>query len=369
MEYKKKLSGNLLLLATAMIWGFAFTAQKVAGDLLATFVINCIRFFIGGLFLIPALYLLDRVRKNGRILFSRSNPHFIDLTKTELLSGIVCGVVLLAATSFQQYGLVLASSGKASFMTALYMVFVPFFGLLRKKIASPNVWASVAIAVGGAYLLTSGGTGGFSLSSDDLLLILSAMTFALHITVIDIFAGKVDGVRMSMVQFLTAGVLSLPLMFFGPLPSGAVLLQALPSLLFLGIGSSGIAYTSQVVGQQLSGTPTIASLIMSLESVFGAVGGALILHETMNGYQIAGCAVILFAVIFSQLPLDVWWKRVSRRPVGQNSPAAEATAPAAPVATGSPVNVMPPAAEMETADLPEAAPEAEKTDNNDSERR
>ena len=326
MQTKKTL-GNLLLLMTAVIWGLAFTAQKIAGDHIPPFALNGIRFLLGALVLVPALFLLDRTRKNGRVFLSPKNPHFIDLTKRELLGGIACGAALLAATIFQQFGLLKASPGKASFLTALYMVFVPLWGLARRKIARPTVWASVVIALGGAYLLTGGDSGG-AFSSGDLLLFASAALFGLHITLIDIFSSGTDGVRLSFVQFAAAGILAIP----GALIHGAVshasftwadLAAVIPHLLYLGIGSCGIGYTSQVVGQQLSGTPTVASLIMSLESVFGLLGGVFILGDQPTSRQIAGCAVILFAVVFSQLPLGVWLARVRRRPIsaaGENAP-------------------------------------------------
>ena len=324
----KKLGGNLLLLLTALIWGFAFTAQKVAGDHIPAVALNAMRFLLGSLVLIPAILIFDRARHSGRVLFSPKNRFFIDLTKRELVGGVVCGVALLLATVIQQFGLVGASPGKASFLTALYMAFVPFYGLIRKKIASWNVWLSVVIALVGAYLLTTGTGGGSNLTGYDFLLLASAACFGLHITLIDIFSPGTDPVRLSAVQFFVAGVIAVPGAFIhGVSFTGADLLTALPHLLYLGILSCGVAYTCQVVGQQMSGTPTIASLIMSLESVFGLVGGVIFLGETMTAYQIVGCAVILAAIVFSQLPLGVWWARVRRKPVAP-SPVSDATVPA-----------------------------------------
>jgi drug/metabolite transporter (DMT)-like permease len=311
---RTKVGGNLLLMVTALIWGFAFSSQKIAGEHLSPACVNCIRFLLGALVLIPALYLFDRARGNGRRLVSKKNPHLLDLTKAELLAGLLGGVVLATATTLQQYSLLEATAGEASFLTALYVVFVPFFGLLRRKMAAPNVWVSVAIALVGAYLLTSGDAGGFALRTSDVLLLLAAIVFALHITIIDLFAGRVDGVRMSMVQFTVAGLICLPLTFLSPLPSSADLLAALPSLCYLGICSCGVAYTLQIVGQQISRTPTVAALIMSLESVFGLLGGVLFFGDTMTRYQAIGCAVIFLAVVLSQLPFDRWFRR--RRAMG-----------------------------------------------------
>ena len=330
----KKTIGNLLLFATAMIWGFAFSSQKVAGTLLLPFALNSIRFLLGALVLIPALFLFDCMRGNDRTFLSVKNRCFFDLTQREFLGGLACGAALLAATIFQQFGLQSADAGKASFLTALYMVFVPFYGLARRKIAAPNVWASVVIALGGAYLLTGDGSGG-GFSRNDLMLLTSAALFGLHITLIDIFSPGTDGMRLSFVQFAAAGIFAIP----GALIQGAVtgshltlaaLGEALPHLLYLGICSSGIGYTSQVVGQQLSGTPTVASLIMSMESVFGLLGGVLFLGDRPTSRQIAGCAVILLAVLFSQLPLGVWLARVRRRPVPAGKTTPENTDPPAP---------------------------------------
>lgn len=377
MQTKKAL-GNLLLLMTAVIWGLAFTAQKIAGDRIPPFALNGIRFLLGALVLIPALFVLDRTRGNGRVFLSPKNPHFIDLTKRELLGGIACGAALLAATIFQQFGLLKASPGKASFLTALYMVFVPLWGLARRKVARPTVWVSVAIALGGAYLLTGGDSGG-AFVSGDLLLFASAALFGLHITLVDVFSSGTDGVRLSFVQFAVAGVFAIP----GALIHGAVsqisfawadLFAVIPHLLYLGIGSCGIGYTSQIVGQQLSGTPTVASLIMSLESVFGLLGGVLILGDQPTSRQIAGCAVILFAVIFSQLPLGDWLARVRHRPTSA-SPAVQGSAPAADPISGTvaddtaATNTTPPkTAPVADAPSPDTAPvpDAEPSDGGDT---
>lgn len=328
---KKQLGGDLLLLMTAAVWGLAFTTQKIAGERVPPFALNSIRFLLGALVLLPVILIFDRVRETDRRLFSRRNPHFLDFTRRELLGGVACGAAILTATILQQFGLLTASTGKASFLTALYTVFVPFYGLMRRKRSSANVWISVAIAVGGAYLLTMG-EGNSALTGGDLILFLSAAFFGLHITLVDVFADGTDGIRLSCVQFATAGLLAIPGALvqgfaFGTAPAAPDLLFALPYLLYLGVCSTGFAYTSQIVGQQLSASPTVASLIMSLESVFGLIGGALFLHERMAAHEIAGCAAILFSVIFSRLPIDVWLDRVRRRTTADEAPAASESAP------------------------------------------
>ncbi len=319
MSAKKSLYSNILLFLTSIVWGLAFAAQKTASAHQPPFAVNCYRFFLGGLVLIPVILIFDCIAKSDRHLF-RAARMPIDLTRHELLGGFACGVALMLAASLQQISLSSdnISPGKASFLTALYVVFVPVFGLLRRKIAAANVWVSVLIAIGGAYLLTSNDLGGSSIGIYDVLLLCSAAMFALQITLIDIFAPKADPVRMSMVEFFTVALLNIPFVFFvdphlAPIPTAADFAAAIPSLLYLGLLSSGLAYTAQVIGQKMSGTPTVSSIIMSLESVFGLLGGVIILNETMNGYQIAGCFVILFAVAFSQLPLHDWIRAARRK--------------------------------------------------------
>ncbi len=320
MTRKKALVGNLFLLTAAVAWGLAFTAQKVAAMHLPPFLINGARFLVGGIVLIPVVLILDRTTRSDRRLIRLTRHHPLDITRAELIGGLSCGTILFLASTLQQISLSgeHVGPGKASFLTALYVVFVPFYGLIRRKIAAPHVWVSVAIAIGGAYLLTNGGIGGLALGGYDIILLASAAFFALHIVVIDIFVPHVDAVRMSMIQFLVAGVLGIPFMIFldphiAPAPTGADLLAALPAMLYLGVISSGVGYTVQVIGQKLSAAPTVASLIMSLESVIGLFGGVILLDETLSGYQLGGCAVIFFAVVLSQLPIGEWVARLRQK--------------------------------------------------------
>lgn len=312
METQKRLGGNTLLFLASLVWGFAFVAQSVAGRTMSAFSIGAVRFLFGGVFLTAVLAVYEKIRGGERLLLSRRNRCFVDLTRAELAGGACLGITLATATTLQQVGINLTSSGKASFLTALYVVFVPLLGILRRKIAPLHVWVSIGVAVVGAYLLAScTSMGGFGWG--DALLLTSAFCFAVQIVLIDLFTRRADGVRLAIVEFYVAGTVSLICSLFGPLPTWGDLAPALPSLAYLAILSGGFAYTAQIVGQKLSGMPTVASLIMSLESVFGAVGGALLLDEAMSDRQIWGCAVILFAVVLSQLPLDVWWRRVMRQ--------------------------------------------------------
>ncbi len=312
MSKRKSLAGNLILLLASITWGLAFSFQKIAAAHLPPFTINLFRFLLGAVALIPFILIMDRTSRNGRKLF-RAKRFPLDITKKEMLGGVLCGVALMLAATLQQISLSggEVSPGKASFITALYVVFVPVFGLFRKKHVPINVWGGVVLSLFGAYLLTADSFGSPSLGIYDIVLFISSATFALHITVIDIFAPHVDGARMSMIQFFTVSLLNIPFVLFvdplfGYTNIASGILEALPSLLYLGLLSCGLAYTAQVIGQQLSGTPTVASLIMSLESVFGLIGGILFLEESLTPLHVGGGAVILVAVVLAQLPFGEW---------------------------------------------------------------
>lgn len=297
---KKHLS-SLLFLIAAMLWGFAFSAQKAA-EALSPFVIGTVRNFIGALFLLLVIPALDKFTKNGRRLLRENRRP--DFTVSELIGGAVCGVILAIASVFQQLGISEGTdAGKAAFITALYVVMVPIISLLLKKTAPINVYISVAIAVVGFYFLCI--KDDLTLELSDTLVLICALIFALHIIVIDIFSPRCDGVRMSCVQFAVAFVLNgvLMLVFDTPLDLRAIG-SALPALLYLGICSSGIAYTLQIVGQR-DANPAVASIILSLESVFGVIGGAIVFGEVLSLREYVGCAIVFLAVILSQLDLKV----------------------------------------------------------------
>lgn len=292
----KKYIPHSLLLSAAVIWGFGFAAQDAIGNL-GAFTIGAVRNWIAGFFLIFIIMLLDRVLHTGRKLISRRS---IDLTKTELIGGVLCGIALAAASSFQQLGISSGTDGgKAAFITALYVVLVPIYALVLGKRAPLNVWISVAIAAVGFYFLCI--KGDFSIVPSDMLVIICALIFPVHILVIDHFSPKSDGTRLACIQFFTCAVIQsvIALITEQPFPFASIGANILP-LLFLGICSSGIAYTCQILGQ--SGVnPTVASIIMSLESVFGVIGTALVIGTTLEVREYIGCAIVLVAVILSQL--------------------------------------------------------------------
>ena len=301
--YKTYISLSLLLLAS-VIWGFAFSAQKAAEEV-APFTLGAMRSIFATVFLIFAVIVFD-ARGGERRLFSKTR--FVDINKNELIGGIICGLILALASFFQQYGINSGTdAGKASFITALYVVFVPLYAMFMKKRAPLNVWLAMPVAVVGFYLLCI--TGDLKILLSDLFVFICSLIFPLHILTIDRFSPRCDGVRMSLVQFVTASVANtvLALIFESPIDFSAVS-DAIFPIIFLGIGSSGIAYTLQIIGQR-GINPAAASIILSLESVFGVLGSAIFLGERMNAREYIGCAVVFLAVILSQVEFRKLFKK------------------------------------------------------------
>ena len=292
------------MLIAAAIWGFAFVAQKQA-EAVPAFTLVFARSLLGTVFLFFLIILLDRVLRTGRRLVSKKG---LDFTKTEIIGGTCCGIILSIASVLQQAGMNNGTdAGKSAFITALYVVLVPVFGLVLKKRAPINAWFSVGIAVVGFYLLCI--TDGFSLEFSDALVLLCAVVFAVHILVIDRFSPKCDGVRMSCIQFAVVTVVTLifSLILESPMKLDAIGASIWP-IVMLGIGSSGIAYTLQILAQSRI-NPALAAIIMSLESVFGLLSGVIVLGETMNTRQYIGCAIVFVAVLLSQLDFSEFGKK------------------------------------------------------------
>lgn len=302
----KRYFSSFLMLIAAAIWGFAFVAQKQA-EAVPAFTLVFARSLLGTVFLFFLIILLDRVLGTGRHLVSKKG---LDFTKTEIIGGTSCGIILSLASVLQQAGMNNGTdAGKSAFITALYVVLVPVFGLILKKRAPINAWINVAIAVVGFYLLCI--TDGFSLEFSDALVLLCAVVFAVHILVIDRFSPKCDGVRMSCIQFAVVTVVTLifSLILESPMKLDAIG-SAIWPIVMLGIGSSGIAYTLQIIAQSRI-SPAVAAIIMSLESVFGLLGGVIVLGETMSTRQYIGCAIVFAAVLLSQLDFTSLGKKKS----------------------------------------------------------
>lgn len=294
---------SMLLLLTAAIWGVAFVAQSVGMDYVGPFTFNTVRSLIGGIVLIPCIVLLKRINAGSKDTAGAAECVSGDTSgqrKVLLTGGVACGVLLCIASNLQQFGIMYTSVGKSGFITAMYIVLVPVVGIFLKKKAGVKIWCSVAIAVCGLYLLCMTDNG-FSIQKGDLLLLLGALVFSFHILSIDYFSPKVDGVKMSCIQFFTCGILSMVCMFLFEQPQIGAILQAWMPIVYAGVLSCGVAYTLQIVGQK-GMNPTVASLILSMESVISVIAGWLILHQKLSGRELLGCVLMFVAIILVQLP-------------------------------------------------------------------
>ena len=301
----KKIRGALSLTLAALIWGTAFVAQSLGMDHIGPFTFNSARNFIGCAVLLPVIFLLRRRKDPAKA--PGAAPHY---RKTLWVGGVICGTILAVAASLQQIGIQYTTVGKAGFLTALYIVIVPIAGLFFGKRVPAAVWVSVAIAAAGTYMLSI--KGDFSIGTGDLFVILCALGFTAHILAVDHFSPQVSGVELSCVQFLTAGVLSGIAALFAEAPTLQNVWLSIGPLLYTGVLSSGVAYTLQVVGQKDT-PPAVASLLMSLESVFAALSGWLILRQQMSGREAVGCVLVFAAVILAQLPLSAIRAKLCRK--------------------------------------------------------
>lgn len=289
----KKLRGSLMLLTAAFIWGTAFVAQSKGMDYVAPFTYNAVRTLIGGVVLIPMVFLFGQ--KSRRKVSENNN-------KISFIGGIICGLVLFAASSFQQLGISLTSAGKAGFITALYIVIVPVISIIFGQKSNLKMWLCAFTAIIGFYLLCI--KEGFRLSKGDLYVLICAVFYSVHIIVIDHFNSKgAEPVKMSCVQFFTAGSIMMICMFIFESPALSAVWAAKYTILYAGVMSCGVAYTLQIIGQKYTESAA-AALIMSLESVFAALAGWIILSEHMSMKEFAGCILVFAAVVFSQLDIS-----------------------------------------------------------------
>ena len=294
----KKAKGNILLLITALIWGSAFVAQSVGIDAIGPYAYNLYRNIIAFVVMIPVC-LFFRKRENKQN--PRTEAEWTAINIRSVKAGILVGIVLFVASTLQQLGMVTTSAGKAGFITALYIVMVPILGLFIKKKTAGSVWVAVIVALVGFYLISV--TEGFVVAKGDAICFLGAVCFAVHILVIDHASEKeIDGVLMSCVQFLVAAILSIaPSLLWDTISWHSVVITIVP-ILYSGVLSSGVGYTLQIIAQKDT-DPTVASLLLSLESVFAAIFGFLLLHEILSTRELIGCALVFFAVIIVQIPM------------------------------------------------------------------
>ena len=294
-----KTKNTFLLLLTAFIWGVAFVAQSVGMDYVGPLTFNGSRFIIGAIFLIPCIAFLDKLKEKENQAAGKNITAAPQNKKVLITGGICCGIAIAAASTLQQYGIAYTTVGKAGFITALYIVIVPILGIFLKRKPRLIIWFSVLLALVGLYFLCM--TDSLSFSKGDTLVLLCAFVFSLHIMIIDHFSPMVDGVRMSCIQFAVAGVLcGIPALIFEH-PTFSSLIAAWAPILYAGILSCGVAYTLQIVAQK-NYDPTVASLLLSLESVFSVLAGWVILHQALSPREIFGCVLVFIAIILVQLP-------------------------------------------------------------------
>lgn len=360
----KKLKGNLLLFLVAFIWGSAFVAQSSGMDYVGPYTYNMTRNVLAFLFLIPVIWFMERGRSKSAVAnmsdfedrlvdqFEEQHTQVLDAdaaasamaslnenantapkgqaqqsfwevirpNRITLIGGICCGLALSVASTFQQVGITMTTAGKSGFITALYIIMVPIMSVVLGKKIPKIIWFCASLAIVGFYLLCV--TEDFTISTGDVLTLICAICFSIHIIVIDYFTSKnVDGVKMSCIQFGVASIVLTPLMFLMEDPSMHAILSAWVTIGYAGILSSGVAYTLQIVAQKDT-DPTTATLIMSLESVFAALSGWVILHEVLSAKELLGCAIVLVAVVLAQVPLPTRAPKAAKADKIADSPDA-----------------------------------------------
>ncbi len=287
---KTKPKSIILLFLTAIIWGFAFVAQKVGSQFVGAFTFNGIRFALGAISMFPVIFFFEKEKKDK------------EKFKRTLKAGLICGLFLFIASTLQQYGVeITQSAGKSGFITGLYMVLVPIVGFLfLKKKTSPLTWLGAIVSVVGLYLLCMTGEEGVGIG--DLVLLIGSVFWALHIIVIDKFVNEISPLKFAQIQYTVCAALSIILALFVEDISFSGIENALIPILYGGLMSVGVAYTCQILGQKDS-DPTVASIILSTESVFSAIGGMLLSNEKMSASAYIGCALIFTGIVLSQLKL------------------------------------------------------------------
>lgn len=293
----KKIKSTILLFLTAIIWGFAFVAQRVGAEYVGAFTFNGIRFLLGTLSLVPVILIFEKEKFNK------------EKFKRTLVTGLLAGVVLFIASTLQQFGVeITGSAGKAGFLTGLYIVLVPLIRFVMGKKTSVFTFFGAVFAVVGLFFLCMTGDE-ISFGIGDIVLIIGAFFWAGHILVVDKFVNDVSPLKFSMTQFFVCGFLSIIFtLFTEDIELSAIQSAGIP-ILYGGIMSVGVAYTCQILGQKDS-DPTFASIVFSTESVFSAIGGAIILHEIMSGRGYLGCVLIFIGIILSQLDIQTIKRKI-----------------------------------------------------------
>lgn len=292
-QNKNKIFGNMMLLSCAVIWGFALVAQRTASDTLGPFAFDGLRFFLATAVLLVTLFISEfTAKKKGKTTTPWS--------KATLFGGIFCGISIFFGNNLQQMGVAQTSVGKASFITAIYIVIVPILGLFMRRRPSLKSCYAIIIALVGFYLMCIDGTSGFNVG--DATVLVSALMISFQIVFVDIYVKECDPIKLTLVQFVTASVLSVPAMAIEGFPSVASINASIIAVLYVGILSAGVAFTLQTVGQRYT-APSTATLIMSLESAIGMLGGILILHESYTVRELVGCLLVFASVFIAQFSI------------------------------------------------------------------
>ncbi len=296
MAVKNKILGPIILISAAMIWGFSFVVQSEGMNYIEGFTFNGIRMLIGSASLLPFIFIRKRQDKPKLTADEKKAKN-----KSTVKGIILVGLCLFVGSNLQQFAFNYTEIGKVGFLTALYMILVPVFGLLLKKKPPFTVWIGVVLGLAGLYLICVGGSSSFSIGKGEILTLCCSVAFALHILVIDKFAAKTDPVVLSCGQFFVTGVLSCILMFIFEEPDIASIKQAAFPILYAGVMSSGVAFTFQIIGQKYT-DPTIAAMLLCLESVFSVIFAFIVPpHEQLKAIEYVGCAVIFAAIIIAQI--------------------------------------------------------------------
>lgn len=292
-QNKGSFAGSLALFTAALVWGLAFVAQRYGAALIDSISLNVMRFVIGSVLLAVVIAVIDFIK-------IKRNIDVIRFNRDTFIGGTLCGAILFVATFIQQLGIETTSAGKAGFITALYIVFVPVLGLAARRKTPMSGWFAIVIAIAGFWTMSVGD--GFTINSGDALIFLCAIIFSFQILFIDLYSPSCDAVKFTFVQFTAGAIIGLPIMAANGFPSWETLQASAIPLLYMGIMSSGVAYTLQVVGQQRV-APATATLIMSLESIFALIGGALILSESFSTQEVAGCIFVFIGVFLAEWKL------------------------------------------------------------------
>lgn len=307
---KGQLKGGIFLILAAVIWGLSFVAQSEGLEVIGTLTFNGIRMIMGGTVLLPVIAIMSGVQnqKTKARLGRTENARREEKDRKSLIvGGLVCGTVLCVSSNLQQAAFGYTTVGKVGFITALYMLLVPIISLVffKKRVSLP-VWIGVGLGVVGLYLLCAGGKATFG--KGELLALACSVGFAIHILVIDKYSAIVDGVKLSCAQFFVSGIISVILMFIFEKPSIHAIMSAAPYLLYTGILSCGVAFTFQTLGQRDS-DPTVASLLLCLESVFAVIFAWVLIDQKMSVRELSGCIIMFVAIVLAQLPADVFKRK------------------------------------------------------------